>query len=108
MFESIAAGLIIAALTGLAWLAYTHPSSFERFAIGLMGLAGAVAAMALGYAAGYKTGIDGVVAAAKNAGTTLLVHSNPPALVWWVIVIAGVFIVYLMALSQLHNLLGRD
>jgi hypothetical protein len=34
--ETFVGGLILAAVSGLAWFAYNHPAQFKPFSIGLM------------------------------------------------------------------------
>lgn len=58
MIETIVGGLVLAAISGLAWLAYKHPRGYRTIKSSLEVIVGFVVAWLSGYFAGFIEGHD--------------------------------------------------
>src|SRR5437764_14014645 len=88
MLASIIAGLVVAFVSGLTFVAYRHPAGYRKLFIPLMASAWGVWIVHMIYSFGEQSGfyraLDGV--RSMNKDTLLQTPSHQPDAIWWFVV----------------------
>jgi hypothetical protein len=113
VLETLAAGLILAAVSGLTYVAYKHPAGYQRLAMGILGVLGLAAMGILAYAFGGMWSMAGglhdrlsdtTATLASEAFAVKTLYSGT-RLTGIVLIISALVFYYLLLLTQLPAIL---
>jgi hypothetical protein len=108
MIETIAAGLIVATVSGLTFVAYKHPRGYQKLYLPLIGVLAGYWLLHMAYSFGVMNGfydaLGGVRALNKELVQTPSLIPDP----WWMDALPMIAVGYLAFLRSLPSILDVD
>jgi hypothetical protein len=106
MLDTLIPAIIMAAVSGLAFIAYKHPSGYGRIYIPLMYSAFGVFLIIGAFHTGYLLGFGDATVSYIKLNKIPLNSPETPSNPYWILVTLGIFSAYLCFLRVLPDILG--
>lgn len=107
MLENIISGLVLTAITSLAFLAYKHPHGFNRICWPIIGSVAVTCGIIFSFKTGQVVGFaSATIGYMKLNSQTNLSEPKPPRFELWWAAIPIAFKVYVLSLSFIPQLLS--